>query len=182
MMTEWESALDNDNRRRIYEYIKSNPGSHYNHIQRKLSLINGTLAYHLRVLETLKYIKFVRRRRLKHFYLRDMQIQTEVWKSWKLKFNKTQLRIMGVVGGKPGIADIELADEIEVKYKVLSHNLSIMDRMGILRRENANGRMRYWLRCEKSPPTKVTLPSQDLELEQNGHNVKRNRNHMDGSR
>jgi len=43
-------AFEIENRKQIFEYIKSHPGNHLREIQRKLNIPLGTLEYHLRYL------------------------------------------------------------------------------------------------------------------------------------
>ncbi len=49
-------ALESPFRDEIYGYIKTNPGTHYTKIKRKLEIGNGTLAHHLSILEKTGYI------------------------------------------------------------------------------------------------------------------------------
>lgn len=43
--------LEVDTRRRIYEALRQQPGTHFSALQRELDLATGTLQYHLRVLD-----------------------------------------------------------------------------------------------------------------------------------
>ena len=52
-----DDELDKFVRGQIYGYIKTNPGVHYNKIRREIDIKNGTLSYHLRVLEKTELIK-----------------------------------------------------------------------------------------------------------------------------
>ena len=54
-----KEVLDNRIRGRIFRYITGNPGAHYNRIRTALGLNNGTLSYHLDVLEKKEYIMSV---------------------------------------------------------------------------------------------------------------------------
>ena len=63
-----EEVLDQYTRGKIHGYIIANPGEHYNSLKAQLRLKNGTLAYHLRVLEREGYVKSVRDGPFKRFY------------------------------------------------------------------------------------------------------------------
>lgn len=52
-----DDPLNLENRRRIYEYIESNPGTHLREIQRALDMQPGLLSYHLDYLEKRNLIK-----------------------------------------------------------------------------------------------------------------------------
>ena len=52
-----DDVLDQFVRGEIYGYVKTNPGATYNEIMQKLGLKNGTLSYHLHMLEKMEMIK-----------------------------------------------------------------------------------------------------------------------------
>lgn len=62
-----EEVLDHFVRGQIYGVIKSKPGIHYSEIMRQIGIGNGTLSYHLHMLEKQGFIKSINDGRLKHF-------------------------------------------------------------------------------------------------------------------
>ncbi|MDI6856629.1 MAG: CARDB domain-containing protein, partial [Candidatus Thermoplasmatota archaeon] len=63
------AALDQFTRGRIYNYIELNPGAHYNSIRSSLNLGNGTLSYHLKILEKESYIRTETEGMYRRFYV-----------------------------------------------------------------------------------------------------------------
>ena len=47
-----ELELELDNRKRVYEFIKDNPGSHMREIQRRLEMPIGLLKFHIQYMIT----------------------------------------------------------------------------------------------------------------------------------
>ena len=64
-----DSILDHFLRGRIYQYIEVYPGATFTQIKMDLNISNGTLVYHLKVLEREKYIKSETKGWYKYFYL-----------------------------------------------------------------------------------------------------------------
>ena len=52
-----DSVLDNENRKEIFESIKSHPGIYFNRIAKQLNLSNYILAWHLKILLKFEYIR-----------------------------------------------------------------------------------------------------------------------------
>ena len=52
-----DDVLDHFVRGEIYGFIRANPGSHYNQMMRELDIKNGTLSYHLYILEKTGIVK-----------------------------------------------------------------------------------------------------------------------------
>ena len=51
-----DEVLENDNRERVYNYIKNNPGVYFNQIAKKLLLSNYILAWHIKMLFQFNFI------------------------------------------------------------------------------------------------------------------------------
>jgi len=60
--------LANEIRGLIRGYLLAHPGSHYNLLKDELGLVNGTLAYHLQVLEREGLVTSEREGRMRHFF------------------------------------------------------------------------------------------------------------------
>jgi predicted transcriptional regulator len=66
---ELEFELELETRKRIYEYIKKNPGTHMREIQRKLDLPIGSLKFHIQYMTKLDLITEKPDRYYKRYYL-----------------------------------------------------------------------------------------------------------------
>ena len=62
--------LENEARKRIYDYIIEHPGTHYNKICRTLTMNNGTVDCHIQVLLEFKLIEYVKAGKYLRFYSR----------------------------------------------------------------------------------------------------------------
>lgn len=129
----------------MYEYVKLNPGSHYNRIKQKLSLKNGTLAYHLRTLEMQKFVKSARLGMMKRFYPIDLAIPQERG----VQLSLLQMKIAKVIEKNPGITQIQLVGKMKLKQQVVSYNLKAMERNGVIRGEKVSRHVEYYLAEDK---------------------------------
>ena len=124
-----EDVLDQFVRGQIYGYIKTNPGVHYNQILRKVGVKNGTLSYHLGVLEKTELIQS-RREGLKYrvFYPTGMNFP----KSERFRLTDLQIRILDSVKGQPGLTQKEIARLLEKKPQTINYNIKVLDQAGLV--------------------------------------------------
>lgn len=135
-----EKVLDHFVRGQVYEYIRLNPGDHYNSIRHKLGLKNGTLAYHLRTLELQAFIKSRRDRLFKRFYPTDIPIpQTK-----GIQYSRLQLAIIDLIKKEPGIMQSDLMKKLNLKQQVASYNLNVLVRNGVIRCERIGRVAKYY--------------------------------------
>jgi DNA-binding MarR family transcriptional regulator len=125
-----EDVLDQFVRGQIYGYIKTNPGVHYNQILREIGVKNGTLSYHLGVLEKTQLIKS-RREGLKYraFYLTDMMFPKEE----RFRLTELQVRIIKEVTEHPGSTQKEISRHLEQKPQTVNYNVKVLEQAGIIR-------------------------------------------------
>jgi DNA-binding transcriptional ArsR family regulator len=90
-----DRVLDNFTRGMIYGFIMSNPGVHYNFIKQKLGLNNGSIVYHLTVLERQELIKSERVGLYKRFY----PVNGTLNESGIMELNDEQSRLLELVRG-----------------------------------------------------------------------------------
>jgi predicted transcriptional regulator len=123
-----EELLDNFLRGQIYGYIRANPGAHYTLIKSELDIKNGTLAYHLNLLERQELIKSkmdgVRRR----FYSAEAKVNEEI-----TYLNKTQEAIINVIREHAGISQKEIAKAIGVSTQIVNYYIQQLEGQGIIR-------------------------------------------------
>ncbi len=119
-----EDVLDQFVRGQIYGFIKTNPGVHYNQILRKVGVKNGTLSYHLGVLEKTELIQS-RREGLKYrvFYPTGMNFP----KSERFRLTALQIQIIDLLKDKPGMTQKELARLLDQKPQTINYNMKVLD-------------------------------------------------------
>ena len=76
-MSPMDEALNLENRRRIYELIAANPGTHVREIERELDMQPGLLSYHLDYLEKRKLIRSEDDGHRKMYFLMDSFIEKD---------------------------------------------------------------------------------------------------------
>jgi predicted transcriptional regulator len=124
-----EDVLDQFVRGQIYGYIKTNPGVHYNQIRRGMGVKNGTLSYHLSVLEKTELIKS-RREGLKYraFYPTGMKFpQNE-----RFRLTELQINILNIIKKQNGINQKEIAKKLHKKPQTINYNIKILKQADII--------------------------------------------------
>jgi DNA-binding MarR family transcriptional regulator len=124
-----EDVLDQFVRGQIYGFIKTNPGAHYNQIRRQIGVKNGTLSYHLGVLEKTELIKS-RREGLKYraFYPTGMNFPKEE----RFRLTDLQIRIIASITNQPGMSQKEIAQMLVLKPQTVNYNIKVLDQAGLI--------------------------------------------------
>ncbi len=154
--------IKNDfNRGRIMGYIEANPGVSYTEIMKTLSLSNGTLAYHLQVLEKEKLLVSRREGLYRVFFPRfhsgDKKEETTYKRFFstgtagvKFRPSAIQQRIIAVVEGLPGITQVELAGILGTSKQSLNYHIKKLKRAGVLTVKKTEGKARCFIRENRS--------------------------------
>jgi DNA-binding MarR family transcriptional regulator len=124
-----EDVLDQFVRGQIYGYIKTNPGVHYNQILRQVGVKNGTLSYHLGVLEKTQLIQS-RREGLKYraFYPTGMTFPKEE----RFRLTGLQIQIIDHIKGRPGLTQKEIARLLGQKPQTINYNIKVLAQAGLI--------------------------------------------------
>jgi DNA-binding MarR family transcriptional regulator len=124
-----EDVLDQFVRGQIYGFIKTNPGVHYNQILRKVGVKNGTLSYHLGVLEKTELIQS-RREGLKYraFYPTGMNFP----KAERFRLTDLQIKIIGSIRSQPGLTQKEIAQLLGQKPQTINYNIKVLGQAGLI--------------------------------------------------
>jgi predicted transcriptional regulator len=133
-------VLENFTRGKIYGFICAHPGTYFNHIKLTLALNNGTLAYHLSVLERDELVTSqndgVYRRR---FYPTEGRLPFVDGGNGKVhtyvQLNSTQNNIFKIIKDKPGLSQKDIAKLINKSTQVVNYNISTMAEKGLIKLE-----------------------------------------------
>ncbi len=121
-----KDILNHEVRGLIRGYIIANPGDHYSSIRRNLDLNNGTLAYHLRVLEQNQYIKSFFDGIFKRYYPSNVNIQ-------KVQRNiSKQEEIFNVILEFHGVTMEDIGNRIGVSRQVVNYHVKNLIRAGLI--------------------------------------------------
>lgn len=132
-----DKTLENFVRGQIYGFIQANPGTHYNFIKRALNLKNGTLAYHLNVLEDEKLIRSQTDGFYRRFYPTEMRIPkidgNDGLRYTHVQLNATQDTIINTIEKNPGLTQKEIAKLIGKSSQVVNYNTNAMAHLGLIK-------------------------------------------------
>jgi predicted transcriptional regulator len=127
--TEKEDILDQFVRGQIYGYIKTNPGTHYNQIMRELDIKNGTLSYHLYVLEKTGVIKSrMEHMRYRAFYTTDMKFPEEE----RYRLTDLQMKILELIHSNKGTNQKQLVKKLNETHQTISYNIKVLEQAGLI--------------------------------------------------
>lgn len=125
-----EDTLDNFVRGQIYGYIKTNPGITYNQILKNLKIKNGTLSYHLKMLEKMEMVKSRREGiRYRAFYPMDVSFPKEE----RYRLTDLQVKIIKSIKNNSGINQKQLAKKLNKNYQTINYNIKTLERAGLIK-------------------------------------------------
>lgn len=130
---------DHEVRGLIRGYILANPGDHYSSIKKKLGLNNGTLAYHLKILEEREYIRSRRDGIYKRYYPMRMRIDP------KQAPMSTQEKILNNIIENPGISRQELARELDISRQIVNYHTKSLVNSGLITYSREKGHTKYYV-------------------------------------
>ena len=122
-----EKVMDHFIRGRIYEYICRNPGVNYSAIKSQFDLTNGTVTYHLSMLERQEFI----RAKLDGIYKRYFPNNGGPSAS-SVEPMSLQLSIARVVRERPGMTQKEIAKRLGSSKQLVSYHIRNMRESGEL--------------------------------------------------
>ena len=136
-----DKILDQFVRGQIYGLIRGQPGIHYSKIRKILKVGNGTLAYHLTVLEREGFIKSKRSKLHKQFYPTKLSVKfTELEKKYPkgeeieegIKLSDLQEKILALIKNHPGITQTSIASKLDTPKQTVSYNIKNLTRNDII--------------------------------------------------
>ncbi|UCE38588.1 MAG: helix-turn-helix domain-containing protein [Thermoplasmata archaeon] len=113
-----ERALDQFNRGRIYGYIQANPGIKYTQIRKDLDIKNGTLSYHLWVLERLDFVRSVREGRVRLIYPKGVPFS-----SGSLILSHLQYAILDILNVEGLMSQSDIARHFRISRQKAHYNI-----------------------------------------------------------
>ena len=136
-------VLDHQTRGKILGYIQSEPGMHYNELKKNLELNNGTLSYHLRVLEREKHIKSLNKGTYKFFFPGKFNLPSKFF-----KMNEIQKLIFKKIIEKPGISQKRITKELGSSTSTVNYNIKILEKKRIVKMERIGKETKWYINQE----------------------------------
>ncbi|UCC92851.1 MAG: helix-turn-helix domain-containing protein, partial [Thermoplasmata archaeon] len=135
-----DKILDQRTRGLIEGYITANPGCNYTIIRDNLDLADGTLTYHLQVLEREGFVYSIREGLFRCFYPQGVPPP----RRGKLHLSDTQADIVRIVKRIPGITVGEVATAMNRRPNVISYHLKLLKEGGLVRMEEDGRHVRVY--------------------------------------
>lgn len=145
--------LDNYRRGQIHGFVLAHPGVSFSELRRRLGIPNGTLVYHLHVLEKENVIRSKRAGNLVLYFSsesRTTEISESMW-------TELQLKIMMAVAEAGEIKKADLRHSIGCSHQLLHYNLKKMVASDVLATGFRNGRIHYSLAPESAEAVREML-------------------------
>jgi len=138
-----------ENRRLVFDYISTNPGTHQRKISRDLDMYYSTLRYHLDYLEGKGLIVSQLENNLK-IYFASGKLSIKEKKLTSLLQQKRFRDIILVMIDDPGPTSSQIADRLSMKPTTISKYMNILEDRGVLYHEKTGREKRYFINDEKS--------------------------------
>jgi len=122
-----QQALSHFTRGQIVGYVGANPGANYSQIRESLGLPNGTLAYHLWVLERLGFVRSERQGKLKRIYPAGPTARTP-----SVILSPLQYGILDFLHSAGPTTQAELARRLGISKQRAHYNLKVLRNLELL--------------------------------------------------
>lgn len=139
-----KEPLDLPARRRLYLYIKANPGIHFREVQRDLSLSIGQLDFHINELVKKELIVKESGQGTVRFYVRDTFTPQER-KIMSFLRKEVTRAILLFIKDHPGASPRDILGEFDFSGPNLSYHLARMVKSGVVRFEQKGRDRRYFI-------------------------------------
>jgi predicted transcriptional regulator len=149
-------VLDQFVRGQVYGMVRIRPGVHYSEIKDALNVGNGTLAYHLSVLEREGFIRSDRKGLKKLFYptklpLKFQDIDKKFPKGEEspiegVKLSALQQTIIDTIKNHPGITESELVTTTKRSKQTINYNIKNLKMYGQIETIKQNNAVKCYIK------------------------------------
>lgn len=126
-------VLDNFNRGRIFEHVKHHPGCSFSELKAGLRLHNGSLAYHLAILERLGLIKSLKDGWARRYSVQGAKNDLPLARL----LGSTEGRVLKVLASKGPLIGTEVARELGISRQRAHYNLRRLLKRGLVERSDS---------------------------------------------
>jgi predicted transcriptional regulator len=120
-------ALDSFNRGRIFEQVRMHPGSSFTNLKEGLGMGNGTLAYHLSVLQKLELVRSVKDGRERRYFLCGVNLQNkpDMW------LGKTEAKVLEELLTNGPMSASNVASRLDISRQRVHYNMRLLLKRGL---------------------------------------------------
>ncbi|HEX9816478.1 MAG TPA: hypothetical protein VGB18_05820 [Candidatus Thermoplasmatota archaeon] len=145
-----EDILSHGRRAELFEFIKQNPGERIENARRALSISNGSMHYHLKVLSERNLIRILRDGGLARLYPAGPKINPQPYVPAQRR------RFVDLLSSRPGVTQREAATLLGISERMASYHIQTLSTQGLVEVRPEGARKRLFLRMETAPvPTQV---------------------------
>lgn len=127
MRLKGSNILDSFNRGRIHGFITAMPGCSYSSIKEAVGIGNGTLSYHLLVLERMELIKSIKDGRVRRFF--PSGVPTSLRQGQCL--GRTEAQVLQTLVERGPLTNSSLAQSLGISRQRTHYNLRLLSRRGL---------------------------------------------------
>jgi len=149
------NILDLENRKKVYDFILSNPGVHLRSIARKTDLSLSVVRHHVTCLERDGLVTSQKDRNLKVFFSNG-NMAGEDRRLASLMQQKRFRDIMMAILLEPGITHTEITERLNIKPSTLSKYIGIMEDSGVIK-HTKDGRNKHYIMNDESMVVRLLL-------------------------
>jgi predicted transcriptional regulator len=117
-----ETPLENENRRRVFDLIRANPGLHAGELERRSTLPTGTLAYHLQYLEQVGLVEVRQEEYFKRYYAAG-EVGRPDRDLLRLLRQQIPRRILGILLLSPALTHADISQHFDLSAPTISYHL-----------------------------------------------------------
>lgn len=144
-----EDVLTHGRRAELFEFIKQNPGERIENARRALSISNGSMHYHLKVLSERNLIRILRDAGLARLYPAGPKINPQPYVPAQRR------RFVDLLSSRPGVTQREAATLLGISERMASYHIQTLSTQGLVEVRPEGARKRLFLRMETAAPTPI---------------------------
>jgi predicted transcriptional regulator len=158
-LNDFEEALIQEARKKIFDEIQNTPGIHFREIQRRTNLAVGTLQYHLNYLEKKRLVKTEKKGKfLRYYSIREKSDDSERILLSFLRQQSTR-RILLFILTQGNATNLEISHELKLSPSTVSWHLNNLSENNIISKRKL-GRESVYFVLEPEKLATITIGHQ----------------------
>ncbi|KKM68074.1 hypothetical protein LCGC14_1464560 [marine sediment metagenome] len=142
-----DDILNNLKRRKIYDFIKENPGTYFNKIVGNLSFSNHVVVWHLSILLKFNFIKAERIENHEVYFEFNFDLKNSTLKYFISK-EKSKRIIQYLKANDIGITKTKISTNLNIHINTTSKYLDSLERLNVIIKKNLSKKILYFLNEE----------------------------------
>ena len=144
---EKSNPLNQSTRMSIYNFVKSNPGTHFRDLCNYLSLPVGVVQYHVGILTRAGLLSVRRDGRYKRYFENKRFTEAEM-KVISILRHETAGKILAILMEKQAVFHRDLATQLKISSQALTWQINHLKKTGLVKSLTEGMRVKYFLKEE----------------------------------